>query len=178
MVTETEIFAQQFETAFYSLALRGLRERRYDPVATQERALAKLAALPPVQVAVAEGELIIHKGDRITLEKHEKYQTYQEVLSAGNELLYERFLLALGIFLVVALYVGLVMPDAWANGRRLGIVGVAVLLNLALSRLILELGNANLFGGNATLIAVLPPFPPPPAAADGCWARFMGARGC
>jgi len=153
---EAEIFVQQFETAFYSLSLNGLRERHYDPAATKDRALAKLASLPPVHVEVAEGELIIHKGDRITLETHEKYQTYREEVSAGNELLYERFLLTMGIFVVVALYVRLVMPDAWSNGRRLGIVGVAVLLNLGLSRLILELGHADLFGGNATLIAVLP----------------------
>ncbi|MBG30593.1 MAG: hypothetical protein CMI31_11425 [Opitutae bacterium] len=153
---ETEIFVEPFQEAFYSLSRHGLRERHYDPAATQERALTKLAALPPVKVEVAEGELIIHKGDRITLEIHEKYQTYREEVSAGNELLYERFLLTMGIFLVVILYVRLVMPDAWAHGRRLAIVAVAVLLNLALSRLILELGHADLFGGNATLIAVLP----------------------
>ncbi|MGE4551368.1 MAG: hypothetical protein AAEJ57_08250, partial [Opitutales bacterium] len=156
VLAEAEIFAQQFETAFYSLSLNGLRERRYDPDATKDRALVKLASLPPVHVEVGEGELIIHKGDRITLEIHEKYQTYRKEVSAGNELLYERFLLTMGIFVVVALYVRLVMPDAWSNGRRLGIVGVAVLLNLGLSRLILELGHADLFGGNATLIAVLP----------------------
>ncbi len=156
VAAEAVIFAQQFEETFYSLARKGLWERHYDEVATQERARAKLAALSPVRIAVVEGEPIIRAGARITLETHEKYQTYREVLSAGNELLYERLLMAVGIFLLVALYVGLVMPDAWENGRRFGIVGVAVLLNLGLSRLILELGHADLFGGHATFIAVLP----------------------
>ena len=153
---EAETFAQQFEHAFNSLTRQGLWERHYDEVATQKKAKTKLASLPQVQVKVTEGELIIRKGQRITLESHEKHQAFQKILRLGNELLHERVLLALGIFLVVALYVAILMPETWKNGRHLGIVGVAVLLNLGLSRLILELGHADLFGGNATLIAVLP----------------------
>ena len=48
----------------------------------------------------------------------------------GNELLHERVFLALGIFLLVVLYVVIMMPETWENVRHLGIVGVAVLLNL------------------------------------------------
>ena len=156
VTSEATLFAEQFVETFYSLARKGLRERRYDEAATQERARTKLAALPPVEVEVEEGELIIRAGEHIALETHEKYQVYREILSAGNELLHERLLMALGIFMLVALYVGLLMPDAWENGRRLGVVGVAVLLNLGLSRSILELGHADFFGGNATFVAVLP----------------------
>ncbi|MFP6854261.1 MAG: HDIG domain-containing protein, partial [Opitutales bacterium] len=153
---EAEMFAEQFNDAFFYIGRKGLWEHRYDEAATQARAKAKLDSLPQVQVKVAEGELIIHQGERITLETHEKYQAYRMILRLGNELLHERILLAIGIFLLVALYVAILMPETWSNGRNLGIAGFAVLLNLGLSRLILELGNADLFGGNATLIAVLP----------------------
>ena len=98
---ESETFAHQFEEAFFSLSRKGLWERHYDEAATEERAKTKLDSLPQVQVKVSEGELIIRKGERITLESHEKYQAYRDMLRLGNELLHERVLLSLGIFLVL-----------------------------------------------------------------------------
>ena len=50
----------------------------------------------------------------------------------------------------------MVLPNFWNDTIRSTIVAVAIITNLVLSRLILELGSTDLFGGNSILVGLIP----------------------
>ena len=71
-------------------------------------------------------------------------------------LLPKRIFVTIVTLLFGLVYVSLVLPRFWTDGPRSGIVAMSIIVNLGLSRFIMELGETELFGANPILIGLLP----------------------
>jgi putative nucleotidyltransferase with HDIG domain len=143
-------------STFAGFARKGLFLRTIDREATtaaQDRAIAQMEQ--PF-VNVEEGDLILKMGSKVNELDLEKYSKYLNLTVEDRNLLPKRVFITIGTFLFSALYISLIMPSFWQDMARSGIVSVAILSNLGLSRFILELGGTDLFGDNAFLIGILP----------------------
>ena len=141
---------------FSTFARKGLFLRTIDKAATttaQDRAIKEMEQ--PI-VFVEKGELILTKGLKVNELALEKYEKYLDITVEDRNLLPKRVFVTFGTFLFAVVYVSLVLPNFWKDNARSIIVAIAILANLGLSRIILELGSTNLFGGNALLIGLLP----------------------
>lgn len=135
---------------------KGLFLRDIDREATtsaQNRAIAKMEQ--PV-VMVQEGDVILKKGSKLTESDLEKFGEFLSLTVEDRDLLPKRIFITAGTFLIAIFYISLVLPNFWRDTIRSTIVAVAILSNLCLSRLILELGSTDLFGGNTILIGLIP----------------------
>ncbi len=151
-----EQFRDKVVSVFSSFARKGLFLRTIDKAATttaQDRAIKEMEQ--PI-VFVEKGELILTKGLKVNELALEKYERYLDITVEDRNLLPKRIFVTFGTFLFAVVYVSLVLPNFWKDNARSIIVAVAILANLGLSRIILELGSTNLFGGNALLIGLLP----------------------
>ena len=153
---DAQRFRNDLASIFSDFALKGLHLRKIDREATtaaQDRAIALME--PPI-VVVEEGDLILRKGSQVNESDLEKYTKYLNLTTKDRNLLPKRVFITLGTFLFSIIYIILIVPDFWRDTARSGIVAVAILSNLGLSRLILELGETDLFGENAILVGLLP----------------------
>ena len=107
---------------------------------------------PPI-ISVAEGDLILKKGTKVNQEDLEKYSKFLSISTEDRNLLPKRIFITFGAFLFSIVYISLVLPSFWRDSARSGIVAVVILLNLGVSRIVLELGDS-LFGEN-TLVGLL-----------------------
>jgi hypothetical protein len=158
------IAAQKFRNGmaatFSGFAIKGLFLTTIDKAATavaQDRAIQEM---DQPKVSVMKGDKILEKGfevDELTLEKYEKYLDGK---IKDMDLLPKRVFVTFATFLFSVVYISLVLPNFWQDGARSTIVAIAILANLGLSRIILELGGTDLFGGNALLTGLLPYFMP------------------
>jgi putative nucleotidyltransferase with HDIG domain len=136
--------------------LKGLRLRTIDRSATtsaQERAIADME---PSVVSVREGEIILRKGVKVTADDLEKYQEYLDLALEDSVLLPKRIFVTFVTLLFGVVYVSLVLPSFWKDGSRSTIVALSIVANLGVSRLIMELGETELFGASPVLIGLLP----------------------
>ncbi len=157
---DAQKFRNDLAGRYSNFALKGLHLRTIDRAATtqaQDRAIAQME--PPV-VSVKEGELILKMGSEVTALDLEKYTKFLNLSIKERNLLPKRIFITLGTFLFSIVYIILIAPGFWRDIARAGIVSFAILANLSLSRLILELGSTDLFGENAILVGLLPSFLP------------------
>ena len=153
---EAQKFRNDLASSYANFARKGLHLRSIDRDATtaaQERAIAQME--PPI-VSVKEGEIILKMGSKVTESDLEKYSKFLNLTVDERNLLPKRVFITLGTFLFSIIYISLIMPEFWRDTARSGIVSVAILVNLGLSRFILELGGTDLFGENAFLVGLLP----------------------
>ena len=149
-------FRDEMASVYSNFAHKGLFLRSIDQVATtsaQDRAIKEMDQ--PIEF-VEEGDLILKKGVKVGELDLEKYEKYLDVTVEDRNLLPKRIFVTFGTFLFAVVYISLVLPNFWRDNARSTIVAVAVLSNLGLSRIILELGSTDLFGGNALLVGLLP----------------------
>lgn len=135
---------------------KGLFLRDIDREATtaaQNRAIAEMEQ--PI-VVVQEGDLILKKGNKLTESDLEKFGEFLSLTVEDRDLLPKRIFITAGTFLIAVFYISLVLPNFWRDTVRSTIVAVAIIANLCLSRLILELGSTDLFGGNTILVGLIP----------------------
>ena len=135
---------------------KGLRLRSIDRKATtaaQDRAILEME---PTVISVQEGEIILRRGDRVTATDLEKYQEFLDLALEDSVLLPKRIFVTIVTLLFGLVYVSLVLPRFWTDGPRSGIVAMSIIVNLGLSRFIMELGETELFGANPILIGLLP----------------------
>jgi putative nucleotidyltransferase with HDIG domain len=136
--------------------LKGLKMRSIDRKATttaQERAITDME---PIVISVQEGEIILRRGEKVTAADLEKYQEYLDLALKDSVLLPKRIFVTLVTLLFGLVYVSLVLPRFWTDGARSSIVALTILANLGFSRLIMELGETELFGASPILIGLLP----------------------
>ena len=153
---EAQKFRNDLASAFAAFARKGLHLRSIDREATkasQERAIAQME--PPI-VSVEEGDIILKMGSKVNALDLEKYTKFLNLTVKERNLLPKRVFITIGTFLFSVIYITLIMPRFWMDPSRSGIVSVAILANLGLSRFILELGGTDLFGENALLVGLLP----------------------
>ncbi len=152
-------FRDKVVSVFSGFARKGLFLRTIDREKTenaQEDAIKAMEKDNPPIVYVEKDELILEKGKKVDELDLEKYEEYLKQTVEDRNLLPKRVVVTFGTFLFAVVYVSLVLPSFWKDNARSMIVAIAVLANLGLSRIILELGSTNLFGGNALLIGLLP----------------------
>ena len=136
----------------------------YDEARSDERVQQMLAGVEPVSVAVEEGQSIIEPGTRVTASHLEQLNVYRKRIKDGtvsgislDSLLWERVVLTMLVLLSAGVYVMAGGRRLHPGNRQLALLGLVILLNVAIIRLFLELGESNLVGGeNPALIAVLP----------------------
>ena len=149
-------FRNDLASNFADLAKLGLHLRTIDRVSTtaaQERAIGEMDQ--PI-VSVQEGDLILKKGIRVTEADLEKYSKYLNLTTEDRNLLPKRIFVTFGTFVFAFVYISLILPNFWRDTARSSIVAVVILVNLSISRFVLELGGTELFGGNALLVGLLP----------------------
>ena len=136
----------------------------YDEAKSEERVVQMLAGVEPVSVTVEKGQSIIEPGTRVNDLDLEQLNVYRKRLKEDSvrgisldSLLWERVMLTLVILLSAGLYVMVGGRRLHPGNRKLALLGLVILFNIAIIRLILEMGDLNLVGGqHPALIAVLP----------------------
>ncbi len=136
----------------------------YDQAKSDEKIKLVISKVNPVEINVEEGETIIEPGVKVSKLDLEKRAAYLQSLKratdlsiAFSSLLWERLLLTIAILLSGGLFlriVGISLPTLKQHFLLSATVAIA---NLAIVRLILELGEAYTMGGfGIDLTAVIP----------------------
>lgn len=124
----------------------------YDAVKTQELIERAKASIRPIMVQVQAGDTILEPNSRVTPQIHEQLEAYRRALRAADErelvgispLLMERGILTIAIIIGAAFYLRTIRIRIQAKHRIFVVSGLLVLLNLAIARFALELGNHRL----------------------------------
>ena len=149
-------YRNDFASTLSSITQRGLFLRSIDREATTNAQNRAIAAMDPPIVSVEEGDLILKMGSKVEKEDLEKYSKFLSITTKDRNLLPKRVFVTFGTFLFAIVYISLVLPSFWRDASRSGIVALVILLNLGISRFILELGGTDLFGGNTFFMGLLP----------------------
>ncbi len=150
--------------ALFQLFRSGLQSNLvFDQKATSQRKLEAEQAVEPVTVRVFEGDTILEPSAITTDLDQEKLLAYRNEIHRQNKLnftadkdLVQRMLLTLGITFAAALYIHVLGFRMGRQNRRIALVIIAVLANLGLNRLVLEIGETELFSQSPEILAILP----------------------
>ncbi len=153
-------YRNEIASNFSKFVRRGLFLKTIDREATTAAQNHAIASMEPPIVSIEEGDLILKKGLKVTEEDFEKYSTYLNLTTEDRNLLPRRIFVTIGTFLFALVYVSLVLPTFWRDSARTAIVALVILINLGISRFVLELGGTDLFGENNFLVSLLPYFMP------------------
>lgn len=154
----------EISRALFSLFRSGLTSNLiFDREATQQRRREAEAAVDSVMVTVFEGDTIIEPGAITTPLDQEKLLAYRNAIREQNHLrltsdsdLLQWILLTLGITFAASLYMFVLDFRMGVQNRRLGLLILAVLVNLGLIRLVLEIGEMELFSQSPEVLSILP----------------------
>ena len=135
----------------------------YDAAKSEKKAEDAIAKMQPVTVSISEGQTIIEPGTIVGPEQYETLIAYRdsakkhEDIGLGfNASLIELSVATLGILFGAVVYLRLNMPKLLKSKRDLTFCAILFLLNLFIIRLILELGETDLFGANSVFLSILP----------------------
>ena len=135
---------------------KGLFLRKIDREATTAAQNRAISEMDEPLITIQEGDIILKKGSELSELDLEKFGEFLELTADDRDLLPKRIFITFGTFLIAVFYISLVLPNFWNDTIRSTIVAVAIITNLVLSRLILELGSTDLFGGNSILVGLIP----------------------
>ncbi len=154
---------------------------RFDEDRTQQLVAQTLAEVQPVRLTVPEGQTIIEPNSRVTAAQIEQLEAYrrEQVRESHDQfgpdrLFIERALMTIAVLLAAVLYLRLTGIKITANRRRIFLAGSALLLNLIINRLLLEMGSGPGAIQNPTFLSVLP-YLLPIALAPILIATLIGA---
>ncbi len=150
--------------ALYEILGEGIRPNlEFDEERTRARRDAAAARVDPVTVEVRQGSTIIEPGSPVSSLAFEKLVQYrQEQASRASSQFFldpifqQRTLLTLMVLLTAVLVAQIGFPRLANDPRKLGTVALLILVNLAIFRFALYLGNSGLFGADYHITAVLP----------------------
>lgn len=148
----------------YAIFSEGLTENLvFNREATRERRERAAQQVDPVIVRVFEGETMIEPGQiagPLEIEKIQQYRFHEDRLSRDQFLvdpfLRERILLTILIVIISLLTARLLYPKSMEQPRRMALLGLVVLLNLILIRLLLEIGDSGALIEDPDMAAALP----------------------
>lgn len=149
-------FRDDLASEYTTILKKGLFLRSIDREATRVSQDRAITAMDPIVISVPEGDLILRKGVKVTAFDLEKYEKFLDFALEDSQLLPKRIFVTLVTLLFGIVYVQLVLPRFWSDRARSAIVALSILVNLGVSRLVLELGETELFGGNPLLVGLLP----------------------
>lgn len=150
--------------AIYGIYRKGLSSNlEYDMVRTEAEKQVAGDSVSPVIVSVKEGETIIEPGTDITPDQIEAYTAYRNEVAKDKDYgwgidatLAEKALLSLGLLIGALIYIQVGLPSMHRSNRRLALAALVVVFNLALVRLVLQLGETRLIGADPSILAMLP----------------------
>ncbi|MGJ3241693.1 MAG: HD family phosphohydrolase [Opitutales bacterium] len=150
--------------ALYALFRTGLQPNLvYDEAGTQAAIAEAESRVEPVTVEVPAGTVLIEPGSVVTAADRERLAAYRRALAEREEggllfdgYIFDRTLITLGILFSAILYLRLALPSLVQHNNRLALVAIVLLLSLAGIRLIFELGDNAVLGGDPALRALLP----------------------
>ncbi len=152
-----------FDSLYATLGAGVRPNLEFDAEATRERRDEAARQVEPVTVRIPEGETLIEPGVAVSPLAFEKLVRYRQdqTSRAANRFFFDpvfqqRTLLALMILLVAVLALQLALPGLARDPRRLGTIALLVLANVALFRVMLQIGYSDLFGGDHRLLSTLP----------------------
>ncbi len=142
-----------------------------------ERAIAQIQ--PPI-IKFTKGETLVEPGAIITDLELERIKAYREAeLERGNnslifnQLFIERLALTIVLLIAVVIYVRQGLRDIHKRNRAIAITAVAILLNLFIIRLIMEVGEIALINNRPTFSML--PYTAPYALAPIIIAVLVGS---
>lgn len=149
--------------ALYRIYRKGLRANlEYDSERTESEKDAAAESVDPVMVTVSEGETLIEPGAVITPDQIEAYSAYRIELAQRSEYgwgidatLAERAVLTFGLMMGALIYIQVSLRTMHRSNRRLALAALVILVNLALVRIVLELGESRLIGTSPSLMSML-----------------------
>ncbi|HVS52543.1 MAG TPA: HDIG domain-containing protein [Opitutaceae bacterium] len=135
----------------------------FDRAATDTQADAAAQMVKPVTVGVARGQTIIDAGDRVTPEQDEMFLAHRKYLREHSDVdlheeltLFGRVLLVLAMVLASLIYIRIEDPETLRNNVRCGLLALVVIVNLALVRIVYQLGGADFFTHDGSWASTLP----------------------
>ncbi|MGE9297424.1 MAG: HD family phosphohydrolase, partial [Puniceicoccales bacterium] len=133
-------------------------------------------------VRFQQGQVIVEPGNVITPEQVEAVAAYRQQLSTSKEIgwgldstLVQRSLMTIVLMVCGILFMETVFSLSGRSNRRFGLIATVLIVNLLLLRVIQQLGEAPMFGANASLMALLP-FGAPVAVGAITMAIMVGTR--
>lgn len=154
----------EISRALFSLFRSGLTSNLiFDREATRQRRMEAENAVEPVVMNVYEGDTIVEPGAVTTPRDQEKLLAYRNAIreqdrisfTADSDLL-QRILLTLGIAFAASLYMFVLDFRMGVQNRRLALLILVALVNLGLIRLVLEIGEMELFSQSPGVLSILP----------------------
>ena len=156
--------------ALISIYGSGLGENlRYDIAATEKNVRQAISDIEPVVQTVREGDTLIAPNQIVSSEDYERFQAYQSEKRKRNEArgitfdsyLIERALITIGILCCALLFIRASDKDFIHRNRELGVACLAIIFNLLLIRLLLQLSDTVLISQSKTfgaLVQYMQPF--------------------
>jgi putative nucleotidyltransferase with HDIG domain len=150
--------------ALFRLLRSGLSPNlQYDAARTAERVLRSQDAVEPVVIHVRQGATIIEPNSTVTPLQYERLESYRKELrmrQSGNfglnERFFERILLAAFLVLGSAVFLRLIRSNVRSDHRVFALSGGLILLNLALVRGVVEIGDTLIAESSPLIIQLLP----------------------
>lgn len=150
--------------AFYRILRNGVQPNLvFDPIKTEEKVQEVIQSMQPIVVHVESGETIIEPGSLIGPDQMEKLRAYHDYLLHTSNTSYssritlrDHTFLTFFILFVALVYTKLTHPKVFESNRRLAFSGLILVVNLAIIRLTLELGEIEAFGKHPFFLTLLP----------------------
>jgi len=169
--------------ALYRIFRKGLKPNlEYDAASTEKIKNQAAAGVEPVHVVFQQGQVIVEPGNVISPEQVEAVTAYRaqlnesaEIVWGFNATLVQRAVMTIVLMVCGILFMQTVFSSGGRSNRRFGLMATVLIFNLLIMRTIQQLGETPLFGGNASLLAMLP-FAAPVALGSIVMAIMVGAR--
>ena len=135
----------------------------YNAEKTREKIEHVAETTTPVVVQVAEAQMIINRGELVTMEQHEQLTVYRQKMKGQEKvvlglttLLIYRILFAFGILLFGVFYLHLIPSRIKQSKRSIFMAIFVMLINLLIVRLLLQFGESEFVCNSVILPALLP----------------------
>lgn len=156
--------ARETSLAFFRFLRNGLAPNLvFDEPETVRRQAEAASQIRTAVVSVARGQTIIEPGTRVTPEQYEMFRAHRQWLLDHGGLkideglqLFGRILLVLAMVMASAVYIRLEDNETIQSNGRLALLASVVILNLAVIRLVYQIGGIEFFLREGTWGAVLP----------------------
>jgi|TARA_B110000037_G_scaffold221312_1_gene291825 putative nucleotidyltransferase with HDIG domain len=150
--------------ALFRIFREGLQPNlNFDEERTQALQQKYISEVQPVIISVDEGTTIVEPNAKVNQAALEKLSAYQSILQQSESatfgfdaLFRERTILTLSFIFCLLIYLKLSGVRLTANRRTILLAGSALLLNLFIYRLIIEVGGTETAQRNPILLALIP----------------------
>ena len=150
--------------ALYEMFATGVQPNlEFDAEQTRTRRDEAANAVDPLNVQVREGSTIIEPGVVVSAAAYEKLVQYRQEQSARapnrfflDPTFQQQTLLCLMVLLAAVVLTQIGFSRLANNAKRLGTIALLILVNLAIFRFVLFLGNSDLIDGDHRIVAILP----------------------